>query len=74
MVEKSSRVASIYDIHANLPAFQAVLADLVRVDPDLIVVGGDVVAGPMPAEVLERLQELDVRICFVRDNADREVA
>jgi Icc-related predicted phosphoesterase len=53
MVEKSSRVAAIYYIHANLPALEAVLADLESVDPDLIVVGGDVVAGPMPAEVLE---------------------
>ena len=73
MVEKSSRVAAIYDIHANLPALEAVLADLKSVDPDLIVVGGDVVAGPMPAEVLERLEALDERICFVRGNADREV-
>ena len=73
MVEKSSRVAAIYDIHANLPALEAVLADLESVDPDLIVVGGDVVAGPMPAEVLERLEALDERICFVRGNADREV-
>jgi Icc-related predicted phosphoesterase len=66
MVEKSSRVAAIYDVHANLPALEAVLADLKSVDPDLIVVGGDVVAGPMPAEVLERLEALDERICFVR--------
>ena len=44
MVEKSSRVAAIYDIHANLPALEAVLADLESVDTDLIVVGGDVVA------------------------------
>ena len=73
MVEKSSRVAAIYDIHANLPALEAVLADLESVDPDLIVVGGDVVAAPMPAEVLERLEALDERIFFVRGNADREV-
>jgi len=73
MVEMSSRVAAIYDIHANLPALEAVLEDLESVGPDLIVVGGDVVAGPMPAEVLERLEAFDERICFVRGNADREV-
>ena len=73
MVEKSSRVAAIYDIHANLPALEAVLADLESVDPDLIVVGGDVVAGPMPSEVLKRLEALDERIYFVRGNADREI-
>jgi putative phosphoesterase len=73
MVQKGSRVAAIYDIHGNLPALEAVLADLQSVSPDLIVVGGDVVAGPMPAEVLDRLAALGESICFVRGNADREV-
>jgi predicted phosphodiesterase len=73
MVQKVSRVAAIYDVHGNLPALEAVLADLQSVDPDLIVVGGDVVAGPMPTEVLDRLAALGQSICFVRGNADREV-
>ena len=73
MVQKASRVAAIYDVHGNLPALEAVLADLESVDPDLIVVGGDVVAAPMPAEVLDRLAALSESICFVRGNADREV-
>ena len=73
MVQKASRVASIYDIHGNLAALAAVLADLESVDPDLIVVGGDVIAGPMPAEVLHRLVALGERVCFIRGNADREV-
>jgi putative phosphoesterase len=73
MVQKGSRVAAIYDVHGNLPALEAVLADLESVNPDLIVVGGDVVAGPMPAEVLDRLVVLSESICFVRGNADREV-
>jgi putative phosphoesterase len=73
MVQKGSRVAAIYDVHGNLPALEAVLADLQSVSPDLIVVGGDVVAGPMPAEVLDRLAALSESICFVRGNADREV-
>jgi putative phosphoesterase len=73
MVHKDSRVAAIYDIHGNLRALEAVLTDLESVDPDLIVVGGDVVAGPMPAEVLERLVAFGENICFVRGNADREV-
>jgi putative phosphoesterase len=73
MVQKGSRVAAIYDIHGNLPALEAVLADLQSVSPDLIVVGGDVVAGPMPAEVMDRLVTLGESICFVRGNADREV-
>ena len=72
-MQKGSRVAAIYDIHGNLPALEAVLADLESVRPDLIVVGGDVVAGPMPAEVLDRLAALSESIYFVRGNADREV-
>jgi putative phosphoesterase len=73
MVDKVSRVAAIYDIHGNLPALDAVLADLESVNPDLLVVGGDVVAGPMPVEVLDRLSALGESVCFVRGNADREV-
>jgi putative phosphoesterase len=73
MVQKGSRVAAIYDVHGNLPALEAVLADLESVTPDLIVVGGDVVAGPMPTEVLDRLAVLGESICFLRGNADREV-
>jgi putative phosphoesterase len=73
MAQKGSCVAAIYDVHGNLPALETVLADLQSVNPDLVVVGGDVVAGPMPAEVLDRLTTLGERICFVRGNADREV-
>ena len=73
MVQKGSRVAAIYDVHGNLPALEAVLAELESVKPDLFVVGGDVVAGPMPTEVMDRLVTLSESICFVRGNADREV-
>jgi putative phosphoesterase len=73
MAQKGSRVAAIYDVHGNLPALEVVLADLQSVNPDLIVVGGDVVAGPMPSEVLDHLAALSESICFVRGNADREV-
>jgi putative phosphoesterase len=73
MMQRGARVAAIYDIHGNLPALEAVLAELESLKPDLFVVGGDVVAGPMPTEVLDRLLTLGERICFVRGNADREV-
>ena len=65
MVQKDSRVAAIYEIHGNLPALEAVLAELESVKPDLIVVGGDVVAGPMPTKVMDRLAVLGESICFV---------
>jgi putative phosphoesterase len=74
MVHSVSRVAAICDVHGNLPALEAVLADFENVNPDLVVVGGDVVAGPMPTEVLDRLAQLEESVFFVRGNADREVA
>lgn len=40
---------------------------------DLILVGGDAVAGPWPSETLERLRGLGERVRFVRGNADREL-
>jgi putative phosphoesterase len=73
MLKKETRVAAIYDIHGNLPALEAVLSDLEPLEPDLLIVGGDVASGPMPAEVLDRLVGLGDLVSFVRGNADREV-
>src|SRR5207253_880128 len=53
------RIAAIYDIHANLPALEAVIGKIRHEQVDGIVVGGDVLPGPMPLETLERLQDLD---------------
>jgi putative phosphoesterase len=64
------RVAALYDVHGNLPALEAVLAE---VDADLVLVGGDVAAGPWPSETLERLRSLGERVRFIRGNADREL-
>jgi predicted phosphodiesterase len=64
-------VAALYDVHGNLPALEAVLAELDREPVEAIVCGGDVAAGPMPSEVLELLRERHAR--FVRGNADREL-
>ena len=63
------RVAALSDIHGNLPALEAVLADVEQVGVDAIVVAGDSVSGPWPAEVFDRLEEVSARI--VRGNADR---
>lgn len=46
------RVAALYDIHGNLPALEAVLHDVHQAKVDLIVVGGDILPGPMPRESL----------------------
>jgi putative phosphoesterase len=66
-------VAALYDVHGNLPALDAVLADPAFAPADAVVVGGDVVAGPMPAEVLDRLAGLERPVRWVRGNADRLV-
>jgi Icc-related predicted phosphoesterase len=51
------RVAALYDIHGNLPALEAVVAEVEREQPDAIVFGGDIIAGPMPRETLELVRE-----------------
>ncbi len=68
-----NRVAAIYDIHGNLPALEAVLLEIDREQPDMIVVGGDVLPGPMPTEVLERLLRLVMPTVYIPGNGDREV-
>src|SRR5262249_18496338 len=67
-----SRVAAIYDVHGNLPALDAVLGDIRRESVDAIVVGGDVLPGPMPRETLARLLDLELPVRFIRGNGDRE--
>ena len=64
------RVAVLCDVHGNLPALEAVLAEVASLEVDRIVCGGDVVAGPFPRECLDALVGLDA--VFVRGNADRE--
>ena len=66
-------VAALYDIHSNLPALEAVLTDVRREGVDRIVVGGDVVPGPMPHETIACLLDLDIPTHFLRGNGDREV-
>jgi predicted phosphodiesterase len=67
------RVAALYDIHGNLPALEAVMEDVRRSGVEQIVVGGDVVPGPMPRESLELLLGLDIPVQFIHGNGDREV-
>jgi predicted phosphodiesterase len=67
------RVAALYDIHGNLPALEAVLRDVGQAGADQIVVGGDVVPGPMPRETLRRLVELDLPVHFIHGNCELAV-
>lgn len=65
------RVAVIADLHGNAPALRAVIRDLERHQPDVVVCCGDIAAGPLPRETLEELRRIDGLIA-VRGNADRE--
>ena len=53
------RIAIVSDIHGNLTAFEAVLADLRQTSPDLILHGGDLAdAGASPVEIVDRIRDL----------------
>ena len=67
------RVAALYDIHANLPALEAVLDEVRRAGADEVVVGGDVLPGPMPRETLAYLRSADLPVRFIHGNGDRAV-
>jgi putative phosphoesterase len=64
--------ATLYDIHGNLRALEAVLREVPT--QATIVVGGDIcLGGTRPAETLERLRGLGDRVRWLRGNADREL-
>jgi putative phosphoesterase len=64
------RVAALYDIHGNLPALEAVLQEVRQARVDHVVVGGDVLPGPMQNETLARLLDLDVPVRFIQGNCE----
>ena len=70
MSSSARRVAALYDIHGNLPALEAVLEELADLDLDLILVGGDVLPGPLPRETLERLLALHRPVRFIHGNGE----
>jgi putative phosphoesterase len=68
----SVRLAVLSDVHGNLPALEAVLSDVKKADVDLIVFGGDLASGPMPAETIDLVMSM-ANARFVRGNADRGI-
>ena len=64
------RIAALYDVHGNVPALEAVLAEVEREGVDEIVFGGDIASGPLPRETIELVRDLP-NARFVRGNADR---
>jgi putative phosphoesterase len=68
------RILALYDIHGNVDALDAVLADPRAADPDVVLVGGDAVPGPFAGATLARLDDVSAPVRWVRGNGEREVA
>src|SRR4051812_44401746 len=67
-------LALLYDVHGNLPALEAVLADAQSQGADRYVLGGDyAMFGPWPRETVERLKQLE-DAQWIRGNVDRWTA
>ncbi len=67
------RIAIIADIHDNLTALEAIVADLRLTSPDLVLHGGDLVCGgSRPAEVVDRVRDLAWPGVF--GNSDESIA
>ena len=67
------RVAALFDVHANLPALDAVLEEVRDERVDLVVFGGDVIPGPMTRETLSCVLHLDVPTQFIHGNGELAV-
>ena len=65
------RVAALYDVHGNLPALEAVIAELEDERVDLIVLGGDIVSGPFPRETYAAYRALGDAAVALRGNVER---
>ncbi|MEQ9402053.1 MAG: metallophosphoesterase family protein [Cyclobacteriaceae bacterium] len=67
------KAAALYDIHGNLPALEAVLSEIRELDIDRIVVGGDVIVGPMSMECLDLLMNSSIPVDFIYGNCETAV-
>lgn len=66
-------VAALYDVHGNVYALEAVLADGAG-DADAVVFGGDLVLGAWPRETLALARSLGLQAHLVRGNWERLLA
>jgi predicted phosphodiesterase len=63
------RLAIVADVHGNAVAFAAVVEEIRRDPPDLIVVNGDLSWGPEPEATFDLVDDLEPAL-FVRGNAE----
>jgi putative phosphoesterase len=66
------RIAVLADVHGNLPALRAVLAELDREGVEAIVVAGDVAGGPLVRDCLDLIAARPEPTHWVKGNAERE--
>jgi predicted phosphodiesterase len=66
-------IGALYDIHGNLPALEAVLEEVRALGIDQLIVGGDVLPGPMPSATLELLLGCDIPVQFIHGNGELAV-
>jgi predicted phosphodiesterase len=66
------RVACLFDVHGNLPALEAVLAEVRDAGVHRIIIGGDLLPGPMPRECLDAVMALGMPTQCLIGNGDRE--
>jgi predicted phosphodiesterase len=71
-----TRIAALSDVHGNVTALEAVLADVARAKPDHIVVAGDLVLnGPEPAAAVDALRSAaEAGTAVIAGNTDVAVA
>jgi putative phosphoesterase len=64
------KVAALYDVHGMPHAFEATLRDAAAVEPDVVLFGGDLIAGPFPRRCLKLARSLP-HARFIRGNCER---
>src|ERR1700730_11070798 len=73
MAQQFDRVAVLADIHGNLPALEAVLAEAEDAGAQAFVLLGDIALGPLPGPTLDLLAGLGDRAIWVHGNCEREL-
>lgn len=64
------RIAALYDIHGNLPALEAALKETEQSGADEILVGGDVIIGPMSSACLDLLFNIKKPVHYILGNCE----
>jgi predicted phosphodiesterase len=69
----ADRVAVVSDVHANIVALTAVLAEIEAAGTDLVVSCGDLTWGSQPDETIALMRSLGDKALFVRGDGERAV-